>query len=160
LGSTQNLAMTEPVIDHRGLAVAYFNRAWELIDATDRTPEQDRDLLAAAFASRQHWVDAGGTVENLAIADWQVAHAASLAGLADTALAFAAASTERTEAADLPMWMKASAHEGLARAYAAAGDRSGYDREAAHAKELLDAVDDVQDRDLIRSQLASIPVPD
>jgi hypothetical protein len=151
--------MTEPVIDHRGLAMAYFNRAWGLIDAADRTPEQDRDLLAAAFASRQHWVDAGGTPQNLAIADWQVAHAASLAGLADTALVFASAAVDRAESADLPLWMQASGREGLARAHAAAGDRAGYDREAARARELLAAVEDTEDRDLISSQLASIPVP-
>jgi hypothetical protein len=152
--------MTEPVIDHRGLAVAYFNRAWTLIDATDRTAEQDLDLLATACASRQHWVDAGGTAQNLAIADWQVAHAASLAGLADTALAFANAAVDRAESGDLPVWMQASAHEGLARAHAAAGDRAGYDREAARTTELLATVDDAEDRDLVTSQLASIQVPD
>jgi hypothetical protein len=152
--------MTEPVIDHRGLAVAYFNRAWTLIDAPDRTAEQDRDLLATTFASRQHWVDAGGTAENLAIADWQVAHAASLVGLSDTALSFATASVSRSESSDLPVWMQASAHEGLARAHAAAGDRASYDRESARANELLAAVDDPEDRDLVSRQLASIPVPD
>jgi hypothetical protein len=162
--ATQNLAMTESVTesvtDHRGLAVAYFGRAWDLIDAAERTPEQDRDLLAAAFASRQHWVDAGGTAQNLAVSDWQVAHAASLAGLADTALLFARAAVERSESDDLPLWMQASGHEGLARAHAAAGDRSSYEREAARARELLAQVDDTEDRDLISSQLASIPVPD
>jgi hypothetical protein len=55
--------------------------------------------------------------------------------------------------------MQASAREGLARAYAAAGDRAGYDREAQRATELLEGVDDPEDRDLVRSQLASIPVP-
>jgi hypothetical protein len=152
--------MTEPVIDHRGLAVTYFNRAWDLIDTPDRTAEQDRDLLAAAFASRQHWVDAGGTQQNLAVSDWQVAHTASLAGLADTALAFASAAVDRSESADLPVWMQASAHEGLARAHAAAGDRDGFDREAARTRELLTSVDDPEDRDLVSSQLASIPIPD
>jgi hypothetical protein len=97
--------MTEPVIDHRQLAVTYFGAAWQLIDLEARSAEQDRDMLTAAFTSRQHWIEAGGTPKNLAIADWQVAHAASLAGLADTALAFAQAAVERTESATLPVWM-------------------------------------------------------
>jgi hypothetical protein len=151
--------MTEPVIDHRQLAVTYFGAAWELVDLESRSAEQDRDMLTAAFTSRQHWIDAGGTAENLAISDWQVAHTASLAGLADTALAFARAAVERTEAATLPVWMQASAHEGLARAFATAGDRAGYDREAQRTTDLLAGVDDPQDSELIRSQLASIPVP-
>jgi hypothetical protein len=151
--------MTDPVIDHRQLAVTYFGGAWELIDLTARSDEQVRDMLTAAFASRQHWIDAGGTAENLSISDWQVAHAASLAGLSDTALAFARAAVERSESAKLPLWLQASAREGLARAYAAAGDRAGYDREAQRATELLAQVDDPEDSELIRSQLASIPVP-
>jgi hypothetical protein len=151
--------MTEPVIDHRQLAVRYFGAAWDLIDLEARSGEQDRAMLSAAFTSRQHWADAGGTAENLAISDWQVAHTASLAGLADTAMSFARAAVERTEAASLPVWMQASAREGLARAYAAADDRAGYDREAQRACDLLADVDDPEDRELVRSQLASIPIP-
>jgi hypothetical protein len=75
-------------------------------------------------------------------------------------MAFARAAVERTESEGLPAWMQASGHEGMARACAAAGDRTGYDREAARARELLATVDDTEDRDLISSQLASIPVPD
>jgi hypothetical protein len=147
-------------VDHQALAATYFNRAWDLIDTHPRSPEQDRDLLATAFASRLHWVEAGGTPANLAVADWQVAHAASLVGLTDTAMTFAQAAVERAENDDLPLWLRASMHEGLARAHAAAQDRVGYDREAGRSRELLADVDDPEDRDLILGQLASIPVPD
>jgi hypothetical protein len=82
------------------------------------------------FASRQHWIEAGGTAENLTVADWQIAHAASL-----------------------------SAHEGLARANAAAGDHAGYEREAARTRTLIEAVSDADDRALVESQLASITAP-
>lgn len=147
--------------DHRALAIGYFNAAWDLIDAASRTPEEDQEMLSLALASRQHWVEAGGSLENLVVADWQVAHVASLAGLPDTALSFARSAVARTDAsdADLPVWMKASAHEGLARAHAAAGDRDGYQREAAITTELLTSVDDADDRELVAGQLASIPPP-
>jgi len=151
--------MTDAEPDHRKLAVGYFNAAWDLIDLPERTSDQDRDLLSIAVASRQHWVDAGGTAENLAVADWQVAYAASLAGFSDLALAFAQAAVDRAEAADVPVWMKASTHEGMARAHAAAGDRAGYEREAATVRSLLETVTDKEDRELIESQLASIPAP-
>ena len=116
-------------------------------------------MLTAAFASRQHWVQADGTDENLAVADWQVSHAASQAGFADVAVAFATAAVERAESASLPLWLQASTHEGLARAFAAAGDRPGYEQEAARARELLARVPDDDDRALIEGQLASIPAP-
>ena len=145
--------------EHRILAVNYFNAAWDLIDLPQRTPGQDRDMVTMAFASRQHWHEAGGTDENLAVADWQVAHAASLVGLADLALAFARASVDRAESSDVPAWLKASTHEGLARAHAAAGDRASYDAEADRCRELLAHVDDDEDRALVQSQLDSIAAP-
>lgn len=145
--------------EHRILGVNYFNAAWELIDLPERTPAQDRDMVTLAFASRQHWHEAGGTAENLAVSDWQVAHAASLAGWPDVALAFARAAVERAESADVPTWLVASAYEGLARAHAAAGDRPSYDAEAQRCRELLAQVTDEEDRALVQRQLDAIPLP-
>ena len=131
IGEAEGMAMT---VDHRALAVGYFNSTWVLIKRADRSPEQDRDMLASALASRQHWSEAGGTDDNLTVGDWQVAHVASLA-----------------------TWLQASTAEGMARAAACAGDREGYDNYAAEARDLLAQVDDKEDRELIESQLASIP---
>jgi ADP-ribose pyrophosphatase YjhB (NUDIX family) len=142
----------------RSLAVASFNRAWDLIDLADRTDEQTRDMFATACASRALWSDIG-TDENLAVADWQVAHAASLIGWADVALEFAAAAERRARSAALPEWLHASTCEGLARAHAAAGDEAGYRRWREQAEHLLAAVDDDDDRALIQQQLASIVAP-
>jgi hypothetical protein len=146
--------------EDRRLAIGYFNAAWELIDLSNRTSEQDRDMVTLAFASRQHWIEADGTAENLAIADWQIAHAASKAGLADVALVFARAAVDRAESNDVPTWLKASTHEGLARAHAAAGETDGFTYEADLARALLEKVADPGDRELVESQLASIPVPE
>jgi hypothetical protein len=150
--------MTETAA-HRALAVGYFNAAWELIDAASRTPEQARDMLTTAFASRRHWIDAGGTAENVAIADWQVAHAASLAGFPDVAEAFSAAAYDTARAESLAPWMLASTAEGRARARAAAGDRDGFARYAGETHELLKQVEDDEDRELVERQLAAIPPP-
>jgi hypothetical protein len=145
--------------DHRALAGGYFNGAWDLIDASSRTPAQDRDMLTIACASRQHWIEAGGTAENLVVADWQVAHAASLAGFGEVALAFAGAAVDRAEAAGLAPWLIASAHEGLARACAASGDRLGFEREAQLTRTLLNDVTDPENRELVETQLDSINPP-
>jgi hypothetical protein len=150
--------MTETAA-HRALAVGYFNQTWELIDTAARTPEQDRDMLTMAFASRRHWIDAGGTDDNIVVADWQVAHVASLAGFAEVAAAFSASAYDRARAAALATWLLASTAEGRARACAAAGDRDGYERYAQEARELLAQVDDDEDRQLIESQLAAITAP-
>jgi hypothetical protein len=147
-------------VNHRKLAVGYFNATWDLIDLANRTAAQDRDMLGTALASRQHWLEAGGNDENLAVADWQVAHTASLAGFSLVALSYAKAAVERADSSGVPTWLKASTHEGLARACAAAGDKGGYDREVAVTRALLETVPDAGDRDLVESQLANIPAPE
>jgi hypothetical protein len=152
--------MTEAGADaaaaRRSFAVAAFNGAWELIDKPDRTPDEDRQMLTLAFASRWHWGEVG-TAENKTIADWQVAHAASMLGDATLARDFAQAAYDAAHTNDLPDWLRASTAEGLARAYACAGDRASYERYVTETRELIDRLDEEEDRELILGQLASIP---
>ena len=146
---------------HRALAARLFNRTWELLESP-RSPADDRTMLACAIASRLHWTDIG-TDENYAAGDWLVAHVASRLGYADVALDFAAAAYETALAAEPPVpgWLVASTQEGLARAHAAAGHDDERDRFAADSRRTLETVDDAEDRELIASQLASIPgLPD
>ncbi len=146
--------LTEPV--ERELAKRLFNQTWELIGTPDRSPEQDRLMLVTACASWLHW-DAVGTEENRAIADWQIAHVASLLGYGALAVAHATAAHDRVLAARLPDWLHASALEGLARAYAAAGDQQSRDEYLRLAKEAVGIVTEPEERDLIASQLATVP---
>jgi hypothetical protein len=143
---------------HRAFARSAFNGTWELIDAPERTPEQDRQMLTLAFAARWHWSEVG-TDENIAVSDWQVALVASLLGESRLATSYAAAAYERARASELPDWLRASTAEGMARACAVDGDRAGYDRYVTEARELVAALDDEEDRELITAQLATIPPP-
>ncbi len=145
---------TEP--GGRARAAQLFNQTWELIEEPTRTAEQDRLMLVTACASWLEW-DAVGTQENRAIADWQIAHVASLLGYGDLAIAHATAAFERTETGELPSWVRASALEGLARANAAAGRKDERDAYFTAATQALRDIDDPQDRDLIASQLSTVP---
>jgi hypothetical protein len=139
----------------RGFAVQYYNQTWDLIDQAVRTPADDRRMLTLAMASRALWDDIGGD-EQWIVGDWQVAHVAALTGHADLSLDFAAAAYERASNADVPLWMKASTCEGLARAYAAAGHEAERDAWVLKARELLERVEDAEDRALIEGQLATV----
>jgi hypothetical protein len=143
--------------DQRALAVSLFNRTWDLLEA-DRDDAGDRMLLATALASRLHW-EGIGTDENYAAGDWLVAHVASRLGHADLALDFAAAAHQRAVEADppVPQWLVASTQEGMARAHAVAGHDEERDHWAADARSTLEDVDDTEDRELIESQLATVP---
>ena len=141
----------------RGFAIQYFNQTWDLIDQPTRSAADDRRMLTLAMASRALWDDIGGD-EQLITGDWQVAHVAALTGHADLSLDFAAAAYERAAGAAVPLWLKASTCEGLARAHAAAGHQAERDAWVLKARELLGQVDDDDDRALIEGQLATVDV--
>lgn len=140
----------------RDLAVELYNRTWALIDQDARTGVDDRQMLASAMGSRALWQDIGGA-EQHAVGDWQVAHVASLLGHADLALNFATSAYETASGSDVPLWLVASTCEGLARAHATAGHAAERDAWITRAEEILDRVDDADDRSLIESQLATVP---
>ena len=153
--------MTEELLDaqagwHRQVAVDAFNDAWTLIDLSSRTPEQERELLLLAFTSRHHWGVVGGD-EQAMVGDWLIGHVASLLGLGDLAQRFASSALDTCRANGWADWRLASTLEGMARASAAIGDEQARDRYASEARRVLATVDDKEDRDLISSQLASIP---
>jgi hypothetical protein len=143
----------------RQLAVAMFNRTWELIDTTDRTAEMDREMLASACASRALWAGIGSP-EQLATGDWQVAHVASLLEHPQLALDFASNAYATASTSDVPRWLVASTCEGLARAHAVAGHDDECDAWTQRAREILADVDDAEDRELIETQLATIATRD
>ena len=137
-------------------AIAAFNRAWELIDTPDRSPGEDDEMLAAAFVSRYLWDSIGGD-EQCAVGDWQIAHVASLLGCAGLALSRAERALERVVRNDWTDWRLASCYEGMARAHATAGNATERDRWAGLCREVVDTLEDAEDRELIASQLASVP---
>jgi len=141
--------------DVRGLAVQFYNQTWDLIDRAGRTPDHDRQMLTFAMASRALWEGVGGA-EQWITGDWQVSHVAALAGHADLALEFASAAFERAATSDVPLWLKASTCEGLARAHSAAGHEVERDAWILKARELLQQVDDADDRAVIEAQLATV----
>ena len=138
---------------HRTAAIEAGNRAWELLGKDSRTPDEDAELLTVAFVSRHHWQVAGGAHQWI-VGDWMVSRAAAAAGTAHLALVFA----ERAYAAALddgtPDWLVASAAEGVARAYGAAGDLDQRDAWCAIAGSMVAAVGNREDRAVVAGQLA------
>ena len=148
--------MTEREEWRRDLAKETFNRAWELIEKAPRKPWEDREMLVLAAASRLLWEDIGGE-EPLMIGDWQIGHVLSRLGDGDMALQFAQAALERASDNGWQDWRLASCVEGMARAHAARGDKVARDFYAERCQALLEALPDGEDRELITSQLATVP---
>jgi hypothetical protein len=141
---------------HRWLGAQLFNRTWDLIDKVDRSGDDDTEMLLAAMASRWHWGQVG-TVEQVATGDWQVAHVFGLVGDPEVVVRFARRHLAAATAEGWDGWRLASAHEGMARALAVAGDASGRAQQMEAADAALAREGDAEDRDAIAAQLATVP---
>jgi hypothetical protein len=71
---------------HRQLGKDLYNRTWALIEATDRTPETDDEMVFSAHASAYHWSKSGGTLANAARSHWQIARVYSTLGRGEPAV--------------------------------------------------------------------------
>lgn len=146
-----------PQLDDQELATQLFNRCWQLLEST-RDQDDDVELLTAALSSRYHWLIAG-ELEQWIVSDWMVARAAAAVGDGQLALVFAKRAHAAAQDNGVPDWLVASSAEGVARAYAAAGDVEQFGHYFALATRLVSVIADADDRKLIASQLADIEVP-
>ena len=143
---------------HQYFAIETFNSAWELIEKPDRSDDDDAAMLERAFASRWHWGFVGGLLQ-LASGDWQIAHVASLLGYGWMAQFYAQRAFDICEREGWGDWQRASMLEGMARAAAAAGDTEGHARYYALAVDAVAAIEEDAEREVIASQLATVPNP-
>ena len=141
----------------RALAVRLFNRTWELLEDAERDGAGDREALMTAMASRLHWAGIG-TDENLPRGT----------GWSPTSPAGSGTPTWRSTSppprtSGCPRRPR-SCPPGWSRPPSRAWPRPRrrrYDEErdafAADARRVLEAVDDDEDREIVESQLATIP---
>jgi hypothetical protein len=151
---------SDAVLDHdtqRRVAVALFNRVWDLLDAGDaRSADATDEMIDAAHTSRFLWRQIGG-LEQAIVGEWQISRTYAAAGLGREAVRHAQISLVLLESdPDVPDWLPASVHEGRARAYLAADEPEAavLAHRSAHAA-LLD-IADPEDRALIAAQLAEL----
>jgi DNA-binding transcriptional MerR regulator len=141
----------------KALAAAWFNRVWELIEKGDRSTTDDDEMINAAHASRLLWTGIGGA-QNWAIGDWQISRVYSVLGRAEPAVFHARRCLAHSEHVEGQTWLLASAYEGLARAYAVAGDRAAASEWKAKAEQRLTEVEDPEDREIVERDIATLPV--
>lgn len=144
-----------PAEQRRQLAADLFNLVWELLERPGRSADEDDRMVHAAHASRYHWGEVGGP-EQRAIGEWQCARVYSVLGRAEPALHHAQRCAGIARANDVPAWLLASAHEGLARAHAVAGNHDEARRERDLAHSALAKVQDAEEREVVEADLAGI----
>jgi hypothetical protein len=156
------MALSEPqpptVTDERALASKLFNDTWTLLEKESRTPEEDERMIHMTHASRFHW-DNVGDDQNRAIGEWQCARVYSTLGHTESALYHARRCLDYAERPGSEIWLRASAHEGLARAQAVAGDLDAARDSRDRALALIETVTDSEDRKIVLADIDTLPIP-
>ena len=112
-----------------------------------------RDVQAMGF----HWREAG-TPKNFAVSEWQIARVYSLLGMPESALYHAKKSLAHIKKGgkEFEDFHLPSAYEGLARAYAASGDKENTRRYVALARRHAMRIKDPEDKKTILNQIETI----
>jgi hypothetical protein len=140
---------------HRKFAVDLFNRAWDLLDQEDRTPEDADTMIHAAHASRFHWGEIGTPLE-YARGEWQISRVYAVLDRPQAALYHAQRCLDLCQANEIGDFDLAFAYEALARAYAVAGDMAKSGDYTELAVQAAKQIEDAGNREYFESELATV----
>jgi hypothetical protein len=141
----------------RRLGVDLFNKTWTLMEKTDRTQEEDDEMIHCAHASAYHWMQVG-TPANRARSEWQCSRVHAITGHVDAALRHARRCLELVEQNpdDMKDWDLPGAYEAMARAHMVAGDAEEAKRYAELGRAATARIEDEDDRAVIEADFATI----
>lgn len=145
--------------DDRQLGVDLYNSSWALIEDSQRTPEQDDELVHHVHASMYHWLQAPECEpKHRARGEWLCSRAYAVLGRAEPALHHARRSFEICEqhADNVEDWDLAFAYEALARASRVAGNEDEARRYEERGRRLADQIEDPEDKDIVLKDYATL----
>ena len=140
---------------HRMFAVDCFNGTWDLLDKTDRTPEEAEMMIHMSHASRYHWGIIGNPL-NFARGDWQISRVYVTLKLGKPALKYGESSLQHCLDNGFGDFDLAFGYEAIARAYAVLGDDQNLAKYKELATEAGKAIVKDGDRDFFFGELDTI----
>ena len=141
---------------HRYFAGFCFNRAWDLIEKSDRTPEEDRLMVTLNQASIFHWLNRPDCDDKrLSVGYWQASRIQAVLGNGPEAQHHAEVCLSYST--ELEPFYLGYAHEALARAAAVAGEHVQAAKHLELARGQAVMIGDKNDREALLKDLASIP---
>jgi hypothetical protein len=142
---------------HRYFAAECFNRAWDLINKTERTPEEDEQMIRLSLASHWHWTQrADCTQENMSIAYWQTSRVYAVLSHAQNARRYAQLCLDASSDDDVPLWCLGYAYEALARAEFVAGNQTLMNEYLREAQSVAETLTDHETQQMLLADLETI----
>jgi hypothetical protein len=142
---------------HRFFSAHCFNAAWDLIDKTSRTPEDDEEMIRLSMASIWHWTQRKDhTPANLSVGYWQISRIFALLKQTENARHYASLSLNTLPHDDSFPFYRAYAYEALARAEFLAGNADKKEHYLTAAAQFAARVDDPEDKQQLLNDLHTI----
>jgi hypothetical protein len=142
---------------HRFFSAQCFNAAWDLMEKTDRSVEEDEEMIRLSQASHWHWTrrDDYGDKET-SIAYWQTSRIHAILGQADNARRYGQLCLAASQDEGLPPFCLGYAYEALARAESVAGNRDRMEEYLQKARTAVERMTDPDTRKQFEDDLNSI----
>lgn len=145
----------DPEAVHRYYSADCFSCAWELIDRTERSPEETDWMLHAVHAAAWHWLQrTDRNAESESVMYWQLSRAYALAGDASLATHCGERCLQRSHG--LGPFYVGYAYEALAQAAQVGGDQARYAQQMAEARRWLERIPDADARAMLAADLDAL----
>lgn len=137
---------------HRAFAIDFNNAAWDLVEASERTPDQTQRMLLLAHAACLHWQEAGKPINHQRALSL-LAHAHAAAGQGPLAVQFATQCLALSEqrAADQTPFDRAAAAACMTSAQRCLGDQAAAAAWEQRTRQLASQLDDPNDAQVVLS---------
>lgn len=140
---------------HTKEAKGNFNGTWDLLDLSDRTEDQDFEMVHKAHASVYHWGHVGDAL-NQARGEWQVSRVYAVLGHGDEALYHGKKSLEICLENNYGDFDLAFGYEAVARAYKVLGEDQSLEKYLKKAQAATEAIGKKGDRDYAQGELEGL----
>jgi hypothetical protein len=139
---------------HKEFAKRTNGLVWRLLGKSDRTPDENHEMVLTAIASLYHWHQVGTEVHRQR-GEWLIAHVFTVLGDSDQAIKHAQRCLTLTEAHkdQLADFDHAYAYEGFARAQALGGQGELAREYLEMAKSTSEAIVDPEDKEIFMGDL-------
>lgn len=142
---------------HKYFSVNCFNSAWDLIDKTERNPQEEEDMIRLSLASHYHWTQRDDySSTGASIGHWQTARIYAILGQAENARRYGQLCLEASQAEGVPPFFLGYAYEALARAEATGEDREKSEAFIDKAKTVAERIQKPEDRKQLLDDLETI----
>ncbi|WP_096272019.1 hypothetical protein [Paucisalibacillus globulus] len=142
---------------HKQMAVECFNKAWDLLDKSDRTSIEEEQMIHQCHTSFWHWTQVEDhTPQNISIGYWQLSRVYAVVGQGERALHYAELCVTVSKEAELPPFFIAYAYEAQARAQIELEQWEEGEKSIARAEEYMPLVTVDDSRKLVEADVLEL----